>query len=84
MTTEKTVLARWSMDIVPISSSEEFRQKSRIALAELFTGFARSLLNDRDIDLATNHEIELVIESENLNQRLKIRLIKMDITEEEE
>lgn len=78
MATEKIVLVRYSMDIVPISSSESFRQKSRIALSELFTGFALALLNDEEIDLAINHEVELSIETEHLNQSLVIKLIKME------
>lgn len=82
MTTEENVLVRWSMDITEIGSGISFRQKSRIALAELFTGFARSLLDAKDIDLVTNHEIELSIASEHLNQKLVLRLIKMDIAEE--
>lgn len=79
MGTEKTVLLRYSMDIVPISSSESFRHKSRIALSELLTGFALALLRDEDIDLAIDHEIELSVETEHLNQRLTLRLIKMDL-----
>ena len=78
MTTEKTVLARWSMDIEPKISSDSFRQRYKLTLAELFTGFARALLDDQNIDLAMNHEVELSIETEHLNQRLVLKLIKME------
>ena len=57
----------------PFSSGFE----SRIALAELFTGFARALLDDKDIDLVMNHEIELSTETEYLNQKFVLKLLEI-------
>lgn len=78
MATKKTVLARYAVVSSPVSSSKDFRHKSRIALADLFLGFAHAILDNKDIDLAMTHTIELSSETEHMDQRLVLKLIRIE------
>lgn len=79
MTTETTVLVRHSVYLEPKRSGEDSRVAARLALSQLFTVFARDLLEDREIDLMFPHEIELSSVTEHWDQKFVLKLIKIEL-----
>lgn len=77
MTTKKTVLVRYSMCIDGIGKQEELQYRAKFALAELFTGFARTLMSHEDIDVTKDHEIELSSVQEHWDQKFVLKLIRI-------